>query len=91
MTEFKPIPTRRNVNERMAANRADTTTPLGTVGKAPLADVPDPPPALELPRKKQIILSVTIPYRGRVITISGEGFDLDAFCDLLDKRLGAID
>jgi hypothetical protein len=36
-----------------------------------------------------IVLSTTVAYRGRVITISNEGMTLDAFCDMLDKKFGA--
>jgi hypothetical protein len=53
--------------------RADTTTPLAERDKAP---------------RPVIVLSTTIAYRGRVITIANEGMTLDAFCDMLDKRFG---
>jgi hypothetical protein len=53
--------------------RADTTTPLAEP-KAP---------------RPIIVLSTTVAYRGRVITISNEGMTLDAFCDMLDKKFGA--
>jgi hypothetical protein len=39
-TETRAIPTRRNINDRRAV---DTTTPLDTLGKAPLAELPEPP------------------------------------------------
>lgn len=82
---------------KLAAARraADTLTPLDaplfpeTIGAVPLATVPSPPPAAEsaaaLPR---LVLQTTITYRGRQITITAQDMKLDAFCDLLDKRLG---
>lgn len=36
--------------------------------------------------EKRITLSTTIQYRGRAITIAAEGYSLDQFVDLLDKR-----
>ena len=89
----------RIAREEAAARRADVTTPLhdartpqtdapapATLGKAPLADVPEPPKA-EKPAPA-IVLSLTTIYRGRQITITGENMTLDQFCDLLDRRLG---
>lgn len=72
---------------RLNGDAIDTTTPLfpETVGKAGLATLPEPPAA---PARPVIVLSVTIVYRGRQITISNDGMTLDQFCDLLDKRLG---
>jgi hypothetical protein len=55
--------------------RADTTTPMAEP-KAP---------------RPIIVLSTTVAYRGRVITISNEGMTLDAFCDMLDKKFGACE
>lgn len=58
--------------------RPDTTTPLG-----------EPPPAAPAPAPRPVIvLSTTVAYRGRIITISNEGMTLDAFCDMLDKKFG---
>lgn len=75
--------------KRMAdakAKRADVTTPIPAPPDAEALFEDDAPaPAKPAP---QIILSITIPYRGRVITISGQGLNLDSFCDMLDKRLG---
>jgi hypothetical protein len=36
--------------------------------------------------KPQIVLSTTVEYRGRLITIQATDLNADAFCDLLDKR-----
>jgi len=73
--------------ETLNGYRADTTTPL--VGKAPLADVPEPPtqaaPKAEKSARK-FSLSTTIAYRNREITIVAEGLTLDEFCDLMDAR-----
>jgi hypothetical protein len=57
--------------------RADTTTPL--------AEQPAKAP------RPIIVLSTTVAYRGRVITISNEGMTLDAFCDMLDKKFGVTE
>jgi hypothetical protein len=73
-------------SESLFGERPDTTTPL--VGKAPLEDVPEPPKAPEV-TPRVLVMSITILYRGRQITISSEGRSLDEFCDLLDRRLGA--
>lgn len=71
-------------SESLFGDKPDTTTPL--VGKAPMADVPDPPKA-----KPVIVLSTTVAYRGRIITVSNEGMTLDAFCDMLDKKFGVAE
>lgn len=83
MTETKAIrPAARNVNDR-----ADTTTPL--VGKAPLATLPDPSlpaPDDDAPEMPRIEIRTTVEHRGRSFTIVANGYTLDAFCDILDKR-----
>lgn len=96
--EAEEIMNNRERARLSAAKRADVLTPLAsdgapTIGKVPLESPPDPPAPATEPKKPapQIILSVTIPYRGRIITISGEGLNLDSFCDLLDKRLGVAE
>jgi hypothetical protein len=66
----------------------DTTTPL--VGKAPLEALPEPPTA-PAPARPVIVLSTTVAYRGRIITISNDGMTLDQFCDLLDKKFGVAE
>lgn len=76
----------RIAREEAEAKRADTTTPL--VGRAPLEQLPDPPVA---PARPVIVLSTTVAYRGRIVTISNEGMTLDAFCDMLDKRFGVAE
>jgi hypothetical protein len=85
--EPRAIPrTKPNVNDRYA--RADTTTPLpATVGQA----APNTPesPADEKPARPIIVLSTTVAYRGRIITIANDGMTLDQFCDMLDKKFGA--
>lgn len=69
---------------------ADVKTPL--VGKAPLEDVPEPPTAPAAPTPRPIIvLSTTVIYRGRQITISNDGMTLDQFCDILDKKFGVAE
>lgn len=76
----------RQARLREAAKRADVTTPLGSTPPAfELETLPEPPKAA----KPIIVLSTTIAYRGRIVTISNEGMTLDAFCDMLDKRFGA--
>jgi hypothetical protein len=65
----------------------DTTTPL--VGKVPLETPPEPPAPKATPRT--LVMSITILYRGRQITIASEGRTLDQFCDLLDDRLGVAE
>lgn len=83
----------------LAAQRADTTTPLGQAPPAfeteELFSNPAPPlpaqaaPAADPPKPAPaIVLSFQTIYRGRLITITGEHMSLDQFCDLLDKRLG---
>jgi len=52
----------------------------------PLVDVPDPPKLRPI-----IVLSTTVAYRGRIISISNEGMTLDAFCDMLDKKFGVAE
>lgn len=37
---------------------------------------------------RRIELRTVVSYRGRQIEIVAEGFDLDALCDMLDKRVG---
>jgi hypothetical protein len=81
-----------------ARRAADTLTPLESVGKAPLETIPDVPlfpdsePALATPvtpaTPARLVLQTTVTYRGRQITITAQDMKLDAFCDLLDKRLG---
>lgn len=63
----------------LAATRADTTTPLAESA----APVTKPEPL--------IVLSMSIVYRGRAITITGEHMTLDQFCDMLDRRLGVAE
>jgi len=70
-------------SESLFGEKPDTTTPL--VGKVPLETLPEPPKAT----KPIIVLSTTVAYRGRIVTISNEGMTLDAFCDMLDKKFGA--
>lgn len=70
------------------ALNAPQDAPLETVGKAPLESLDTAPAAAPRPA---IVLSVTIVYRGRQITISNDGMTLDQFCDLLDKRLGVAE
>lgn len=68
--------------------RADVTAPLGDTKPAfELETLPEPPKAA----KPIIVLSTTIAYRGRIVTISNDGMTLDAFCDMLDKRFGAAE
>lgn len=79
-------PPARNVNDR----RVDTTTPLETLGKAPLATVSEPPAAAAEPKvekiARKISIQTTIEHRGRSFTVQAEGMTLDQFCDLLDER-----
>lgn len=44
--------------------------------------------AAEPPTKRAVVLSYEVIYRGRKIVINAEGMSLDAFCDMLDARLG---
>lgn len=60
-----------------------------TARRARLAAARDAAQAPAPAPKPVIVLSTTIAYRGRIITISNEGMTLDAFCDMLDKRFGA--
>jgi len=73
------------------ARRADTTTPL-TGAMMPTDELPDLPGEREQAQTRSkptpLVLSVTILWRGRMITIASEGRSLDQFCDLLDDRLG---
>jgi hypothetical protein len=78
-----------------ARRAADTLTPLDTVGKAPLETIPDVPLFEDAPvvaatpaTPARLVLQTTVTYRGRQITITAQDMKLDAFCDLLDKRLG---
>jgi hypothetical protein len=80
-----------------ARRAADTLTPLESVGKAPLEAIPDVPLFEDAPEKAaaaeptkaaRLVLQTTVTYRGRQITITAQDMKLDAFCDLLDKRLG---
>lgn len=88
-TEPRAIPrTRPNVNDHRAA---DTTTPLGATREAFATEtLPDPTVATEKPARPIIVLSTTVAYRGRIITISNDGMTLDQFCDMLDKKFGAV-
>jgi hypothetical protein len=68
--------------------RADTTTPLpDTLGKAPLADVPEPPKSAEPEKPKApraFSFSTEIVFKGRVITVHADGMTLSEFSALLD-------
>lgn len=58
------------------------------VGKAPLADVPDPP-AQAAPAKapaRTFSIATEIAYRGRILTVTAQGMTIDQFCDLMDDR-----
>lgn len=93
-TEPRVIPrTKPNVNDRF--RRADTTTPLDTVGAVPLDTLPDPPahpaPAASSAKPaRSVTLATTIQYRDYAVTITATGMLLDEFCDMLDKRLGVV-
>lgn len=69
----------------------------GTVGRAPLATIPEPPPlfadeptaapaAEPTKAARTFSISTVVAYRGRVITIAATGMTLDQFCDLMDDR-----
>jgi len=80
--------TARQARLAAAAKRADVLTPLGSPPPAfEVETLPDPPKA----QRPIIVLSTTVAYRGRVVTISNEGMTLDAFCDMLDKRFGVAE
>jgi len=83
--EAEKIMNDRERRRRAAAQRADTTTPLDTIGRAPLATVPDPPTAetVDLPC---IEIQTTVEHRGRAFTVVARGYTLDQLCDMLDKR-----
>jgi hypothetical protein len=72
----------RQAAETLNGRRADTTTPL--VGRASLETLPEPP----APARPIVVLSTTVIYRGRQVTITNDGMTLDQFCDMLDKRFG---
>lgn len=40
------------------------------------------------PARPIIVLSTTIAYRGRIVTIANDGMTLDQFCDMLDRKFG---
>jgi hypothetical protein len=80
----------QQAREEQRARRADVITPLASL---PTEDLPgDLPDMRKAPAVKEearrLVLSVTIMHRGRMITISSEGRSLEAFCDMLDDRLG---
>lgn len=66
--------------------RADTTTPLESVGKAPLATLPEPPKAEAKAPARTFSISTEIAYRGRTLTVTAQGMTIDQFCDLMDDR-----
>lgn len=72
--------------EALNGYRADTTTPLETVGKAPLADVPEPPRAERAKAARSFTFSTEIAYKGRVITVHAQGMTLSEFSALLDAH-----
>lgn len=72
---------KREAHASLVEQRADTTTPLAE--SAVPAPVTKPEPL--------IVLSMSIVYRGRNITITGEHMTLDQFCDMLDRRLGVAE
>lgn len=79
---------RTEAAQRAAAvlnDRPDTTTPL--IGRAPLATVPEPPLFEDnLPAMPTIEIQTTVQHRGRSFTIIANGYTLDQFCDILDRR-----
>lgn len=85
---MRSIPrTKPNVNDRY---RADATTPLPeTVGAVPLETLPEP--TTEKPARPIIVLSITVAYRGRIVTIANDGMTLDQFCDMLDRKFGVAE
>jgi hypothetical protein len=88
MTELKENATAKAARLRAeaTARRADTTTPIDTLGKAPLASVPEPPAAEDAPEMPRIEIRTTVEHRGRSFVIVANGYTLDQFCDILDKR-----
>jgi hypothetical protein len=75
MTELKAIrPPAQNINDR----RADTTTPLAG------AEPETAPKVATIARK--IKIRTTVEHRGRSFVIVANGYTLDQFCDILDKR-----
>ena len=74
---------RDKARQELAANRADTTTPLSTVGNVPLETLPEPP---KLAPTRKFSISTEIAYRGRVLTVSAYDMTIDQFCDLMDAR-----
>lgn len=71
--------------EALNGHRADTTTPLESVGKVPLETPPEPPKA-EAKITREFSISTEIAYRGRVLTVAAKGMTIDQFCDLMDDR-----
>lgn len=69
---------RDTARAELLAQKADVTTPLPVA--TPAAEPAKP--------ARTVVLSYTVIYRGRSITINAEGMSLDAFCDMLDARLG---
>lgn len=70
----------------ISADEADADPAPLFVGKAPLADVPDPPAVTKPKAARKFSIATEIAYRGRVLTISVEGMTIDQFCDLMDAR-----
>jgi len=97
-TTDHPIPVRRNVNDPQRPNRpisaaesfaeppAERTFPPDDGVPLPAITDAERRTAAEKAPKPQIILSTTIAYRGRQITIQATDLTADQFCDLLDKR-----
>jgi hypothetical protein len=83
MSELKAV---RPPPRRVGTPPVDTTTPLDTLGKAPLATVPEPPQADDMPEMPRIEIRTTVEHRGRSFVVVASGMTLDHFCDLLDKR-----
>ncbi|HEY3228557.1 MAG TPA: hypothetical protein VGJ87_05005 [Roseiflexaceae bacterium] len=46
------------------------------------------PAADRLTFERKIVISTQVAYRGRLLTITAEGYTADQLCDLLDKRFG---
>jgi hypothetical protein len=91
MTDLPPraIPrTKPNVNDRY---RADTATPLATIGKVAPDELPTPPmDKAKAAPVRSITLTTEITYRDYEIKITATGYTLDQFCDMIDKRLGVV-
>jgi hypothetical protein len=77
---------RRDIPPTDAAS-AEAEPAADRVFTMPEAPVPEPPaaPAVEATPRK-IVVQTTVEHRGRQFTIIAEGYTLDQFCDLLERR-----